>query len=71
MNIRRDLKNYLATTGLSINKLALLSGVSQPVLWRLANNHQKGVNSTTLDKLWPILYGPESPLTAPSEERHV
>lgn len=61
MNIKTDIENMLAESGLNLTALARLSGVNQSILSRFINGDQSGLNSKTLEKLWPYIYGDKRP----------
>lgn len=64
MNIKSDLKKLLAESGWTVLRLASEAGVSKDSLYRLLRGERGGVNSTTLEKLWPFLYGDRRPAAA-------
>ena len=66
MNIREDIINLLNESGWSQTALALESGVPQSTLSKILTGVSKGVHSSTLEKLWPYLYGEKRP--SPAEE---
>lgn len=61
MKIKTDIKHMLDETGLNLSDLGRLSGVNQSILSRFINGHQAGLNSKTLEKLWPYVYGDKRP----------
>lgn len=62
MNIKADIKAYLEATGMSAAALAKQVDVAPPVITRILTGERSGCHSSTLEKLWPVLYGPGSPL---------
>ena len=72
MNMKQDIKTLLAEVGWSPLNLAAAAGVSKDSIYRLLNGSRKGGNSTTLEKLYPFLYGDKRPApkpeAAPSKE---
>jgi DNA-binding Xre family transcriptional regulator len=61
MNIKADLKNVLAESGWSASRLAAAAGVSAPVVTRFLSGARAGLHSSTLEKLWPFIYGDKRP----------
>ena len=60
MDIRKDLLNFLNFSGWNPNRLAMEARVSKDVIYRLVRGERNGVNSRTLEKLWPFLYGDQA-----------
>jgi hypothetical protein len=60
MDIRKDLLNFLNLSGWNPNRLAKEARVSKDVIYRLVRGERKGMNSRTLEKLWPFLYGDQT-----------
>lgn len=60
MNIRHDLKIFFAETGWPILRLAKASGVDAGNLNRVVHG-KRGLNSKSIEKLWPYLYGDKRP----------
>ncbi|WP_319764467.1 helix-turn-helix transcriptional regulator [Maridesulfovibrio sp.] len=61
MNIKEDLKKFLEDTGWTAAKLANEANISAPVITRFLSGARKGLHSSTLEKLWPYLYGDKRP----------
>lgn len=59
--LREDIRKTLDVTGWPAAKLAKESGVPPACITRLLRGTRGGVHSTTLEKLWPFLYGPKRP----------
>jgi len=57
MNIKADIESYLKRSGWSVLRLAHEACVNKDSIYRLLKGNRKGVNSSTLEKLWPYLYG--------------
>jgi len=71
MDIQNDVKKFLESSGWTAKRLAQEAGVEPSTITRLVRGDRKGVHSTTLEKLWPIIHGPvpaasaEAPAPAP------
>jgi hypothetical protein len=61
MNIREDLKSYLDSTGTTPAKLARQARIPVNVITRFIKGERSGIHSTTVEKLWPFLYGDRPP----------
>jgi plasmid maintenance system antidote protein VapI len=60
MNITEDINNFLRLSGWSIHRLAKASGVDPGNLNRVVHGKQ-GLNSKSVERLWPYLYGDKRP----------
>jgi transcriptional regulator with XRE-family HTH domain len=67
MNIKDDIQRFLKCTGMSAAGLARQAGISAPVITRILSGERKGLHSSTLEKLSPFLYGPDSPIVLAME----
>lgn len=60
--LRCDIRGYLAGRNISLHRLAQESGVDSASLWRFVNNDNANLNTESLFRLWPFLYGEQKPL---------
>lgn len=70
--IRQRILAVAALPGWSINRLACESGVEQGSLSRFSRGRdiQKSLSYTTLERLWPFLYGDRRPSPLPPAPHH-
>jgi transcriptional regulator with XRE-family HTH domain len=64
MDIKSDIERFRKETGWSVLKLAAAAGVSKDSIYRLLRGDRRGINSTTLQRLWPFIYGDKRPAAA-------
>jgi DNA transposition AAA+ family ATPase len=69
MEIKADIKTLLDESGLNLSSLARMACVNQSILSRFINGDQAGLNSKTLEKLWPFVYGEKRPPALPKEDQ--
>lgn len=60
-DIRADTKALLKARKLSVKGLSTLSRVDYGSLWRFLNR-DANLNTDSLSKLWPVLYGDQRPV---------
>lgn len=65
MDIPTDIREFLTVSGWTAKRLAVEAGVEPSTITRLVRGERQGVNSRTLDKLWPFLYGDRRPVPVP------
>lgn len=59
---RNDVRGFLESSGWSKNKLSSLAGVDWKVINRFTEEGSSvGLNSETIEKLWPFIYGDKRP----------
>lgn len=66
MDIKQDILAFLEATGWNASQLAHAAKISQPVISRLLTDgasRRHGCHSSTLQKLFPFLYGDRRPTT--------
>lgn len=59
MNLRAALEKYLKEMNMTQAEFASKSGVPQSVLSKFLSGKQPSLNSTTIEKIWPYIYGKE------------
>lgn len=72
--LRNDIQVVLRTRGITLHRLASESGVEAASLWRFVNNEKANLSTDSLFKLWPHLYGAQTPfpvLAQPPETPHM
>jgi len=57
MDIRQDIQKFLDRSGWKPAHLAREAGIHPILISRILRGKRKGLNSKTLQKLWPFLYG--------------
>lgn len=66
---RQDVRDVVDSPGMSINRLATDAGVEWAVVKRFLSAKQRtGINASTLERLWPFIYGEKRPL--PEDSSH-
>lgn len=60
--LRNDIQEVLKTRSITLHRLASESGVEAASLWRFVNNENANLSTDSLFKLWPHLYGAQTPL---------
>ena len=66
--LRNDIRKFLEGRGISLHRLAQESGVDSSALWRFVNIDKTNLNTDSLFRLWPILYGEQRPCPVAPEE---
>lgn len=66
MDIKLDIETCLERLGWTSYRLAKESKVNLSVIRRVLRGQRTGLNSATLSRLWPFLYGTAAPCTLPS-----
>ena len=61
MNLATDFDKFFLETGWNPYRLAKAAGIKVEIITRVQKGERKGVHSTTLEKLWPFLYGDRRP----------
>ena len=59
--IRADARTVLQARGLSVKQMADQSGMDYGSLWRFLNQGTN-LNTDSLSKLWPVIYGDQRPV---------
>lgn len=69
MNITDEFARFFRETGWSPYRLAKEAGIKVEIITRVQKGTRKGLHSSTLEKLWPFLYGDKrpQPLPAPAQ----
>lgn len=67
MKLKKDVETMLAESGWNIPRLIAESGANKDSVYRLLNGTRDGVNSSTLEKMWPFIYGDKRPPALPKE----
>ncbi|MBI9113294.1 hypothetical protein [Maridesulfovibrio ferrireducens] len=67
MNLKEDLTHMLAESDWTASRLSIESGVPAPVLTRFLRGTRKGLHSSTVEKIWPFVYGEKRPPHHPQE----
>jgi len=62
MDIPADIREFLKATGWTAKRLAVEAGMEPSTITRLVRGERKGMHSSTLEKLWPFLYGERRPV---------
>ena len=52
-----DIRKHLDGRSISLHRLAQESGVDHGSLWRFVNIEKANLNTDSLFRLWPFLYG--------------
>lgn len=61
-SLREDILAFLAGRGISLHRLAQESGVDSKSLWLFVHKANSNLNTDSLFRLWPHLYGEQRPL---------
>lgn len=64
--LRKDITALLNARAISLHKLAQETGVDSASLWRFMNRADANLNTDNLFKLWPHIYGEQSPTLLPA-----
>lgn len=64
MNIADEFTRFFQETGWSPYRLAKEAGIKVEIITRVQKGTRKGIHSSTLEKLWPFLYGDGHPIPA-------
>lgn len=59
--LRNDIQATIKAQGINLYKLAQMAGVSQSSLWLFVNCQREAISTDTLFRLWPHIYGEQSP----------
>lgn len=62
LHLKQDISALVNARGISLHKLALESGVDTASLWRFMNRENANLNTDSLFKLWPHIYGEQAPV---------
>lgn len=65
-SLRNDIQAVIRAKGINLHKLAQMAGVSQSSLWLFVNCQRDALSTETLFKLWPHIYGEQSPVLLPA-----
>lgn len=70
--LRQDILAHLHTRKIKLHRLALESGVDGKSLWLFMNREEANLNTDSLFRLWPHIYGGQSPasLTTQKSDGH-
>lgn len=60
--LRNDILAVLRTRKVKLHRLALESGVDGKSLWLFMNREEANLNTDTLFRLWPHIYGDQTPV---------
>lgn len=67
-SLRNDIQAAIKAKGLNLRKLAQMAGVSQSSLWSFVNCQREAISTDTLFRLWPHIYGDQTPIPLPLAE---
>lgn len=62
LRLKQDISALVNARGISLHKLALDAGVDTASLWRFMNRENSNLNTDSLFKLWPHIYGEQTPV---------
>jgi lambda repressor-like predicted transcriptional regulator len=62
--VKADIQAVVSMPGMSINRLSQDAGVEWKVLKRFLSGDGAGISASTLEKLWPYVYGDKRPTPA-------
>lgn len=65
--LRQDILAHLRSRNIKLHRLALESGVDGKSLWLFMNREEANLNTDSLFKLWPHIYGEQSPASLASQ----
>lgn len=65
--LRQDILAYLRIRKIKLHRLALESGVNTKSLWLFMNREEANLSTDSLFKLWPHIYGEQSPTSLASQ----
>lgn len=63
--LRNDILAVLQARNIRLYRLARESGVDSASLWKFVHNPKANLNTDSLFKLWPHIYGEQSPTLLP------
>lgn len=63
--LRKDIVALLRARSISLHKFAQETGVDSASLWRFMNRVDANLNTDNLFKLWPHIYGEQTPIPLP------
>lgn len=64
--LRNDIAALLNARSITLHKLAQETGVDSASLWRFMNRSDANLNTDNVFKLWPHIYGEQSPVPLPA-----